>query len=228
MRILLVAAINMEVKMFLNECRLIKAINDNYKTYRLENTTFDLLITGIGTTFTSYHLTQSLNQFKYQLVVNVGVAGSLSADLHIGDVVNVVDEEFADLGIEEENEFLTLFDSGFMNPDEFPFENRLLRADNLPYAAILPRVKGITTNTSHGRRSSINRLKTHFSAQVESMEGAAVFYVCRWFGVPCLQIRAISNYVAPRAEAQWDIPLALDNLKNTLSDLLQEIDHQVN
>jgi len=228
MKILLVAAINMEVKMLLNECRFITAINDNYKTYRLGNTTFDLLITGIGTTFTACHLTQSLNQYKYQLVVNAGVAGSLSSDLHIGEVVNVVDEEFADLGIEEENEFLTLFDSGFMNPDEFPFENRLLRADKLPYAVHLSRVKGITSNTSHGRRSSINRLKSQFTAQVESMEGAAVFYVCRWFGIPCLQIRAVSNYVAPGFEAQWDIPLALDNLKNTLLDLLKEIDQQVN
>jgi futalosine hydrolase len=131
------------------------------------------------------------------------------------------------LGIEEENEFLTLFDSGYMKPDEFPFENSLLRADKLPYGLSLQGVKAITTNISHGRRASISRLKNQFSAQVESMEGAAVFYVCRWFGLPCLQVRAVSNYVAPRDEAQWDIPLALENLKNTLIQLLRELGRQV-
>ena len=228
MKILLVAATNMEVKMLLNECQFVNTINDNFKTYCRYNVCFDLLITGLGTTFTTYHITQALNQFPYQLVINAGIAGSLTEEIKIGDVINVVDEEFADLGIEEENEFMTLFDSGFLQPDEFPFENRLLKTDKLPYVAKLPRVKGVTTNVSHGNRLSINRLRNRFTAQVESMEGASVIYVCKWFGVPCIQIRAISNYVAPRDIAQWDIPLALDNLKDTLLELLDEIGNKVN
>lgn len=228
MKILLLAATNMEVKMLINECQFVNAINDNFKTYNIKNLFFDLLITGLGTTFTTYHVTQALNQFPYQLVINAGIAGSLTEEIKIGVVVNVVDEEFADLGIEEENEFLTLFDSGFLQPDEFPFQNRLLKTDKLPYAAKLPRVKGVTTNISHGNLLSINRLKSRFTAQVESMDGASVIYVCKWFGVPCIQIRAISNYVAPRDVAQWDIPLALDNLKDTLLELLNEIGNKVN
>lgn len=228
MKILLVAATNMEVKMLLNECQFVNAINDNFKTYRINNIIFDLLITGLGTTFTTYHLTQALNQFPYQLVINTGIAGSLTDDLKVGDVVNVVDEEFADLGIEDENEFLTLFDSGFLQPDEFPFKNRLLKTDKLPYVSKLPRIKGITSNISYGNPLSISRLRSRFTAQAESMEGAAIIYVCKWFGVPCIQIRAISNYVAPRDIAQWDIPLALDNLKDTLIELLNEIGHKVN
>jgi futalosine hydrolase len=54
------------------------------------------------------------------------------------------------------------------------------------------------------------------------MEGAAVFFVCRWLGVPCIQIRAISNRVEPRSKAVWDIPLALENLKNSLQKVLAE------
>jgi futalosine hydrolase len=223
MKILLVSATTMEVKMFLNECRFLKAANDNLKTYEFDGVVFDLLLTGLGTTFTAFHLTTTLHKNAYRIIINAGIAGTLSDELHIGDVVNVVDEEFADLGIEEETDFLTLFDSGFMQPDEFPFENRILRSDRLPYVRHLARVKGITANVSHGRRSSVAEIKSRFTAKVESMEGAAIFYVCRWFGMPFMQIRAISNYVAPRAEAQWDIPLALENLKNTLSVLLREI-----
>ena len=145
----------------------------------------------------------------------------------MGDVVNVVEEEFADLGIEKEEEFLTLFDSGFMHSDEFPFENRMLKAEGEGLAAFLPRVKGITSNISHGRESTIARLKDRYSASVVSMEGAAVFYVCRWMGIPCVQIRAISNLVAPRSQSRWDIPLALENLRTSLlrvfADLGQEL-----
>ncbi|MFZ5429900.1 MAG: futalosine hydrolase [Bacteroidota bacterium] len=227
MKLLLTVATNMEIKMFLTECKFVKAISDNFKTYRFGSCEFDLLITGIGTTFTTFHLTQALHRDNYELVLNPGIAGSLTDDLPVGEVVNVVDEEFADLGTEEEDGFLTLFDGGFMNPDEFPFSNRILKADKLPYARHLQRVKGITANISHGRKSSINALKARFSGQVLTMEGAAVFYVCRWMGVPCLQLRAVSSFVAPRDVAGWDIPLALDNLKNTLTALMQEINGRV-
>lgn len=223
MKVLLVTATRMEVQLLLNECSYLGAPSDVMKTYSFQNVTFDLLVTGLGTTFTTYHLTNALSISKYRLAVNLGLAGSLSEDFRVGDVVNVVDEEFADLGIEEDSGFLTLFDSGFMQSDEFPFENRVLKADKLLYATHLPRVKGITSNISHGKKSSISEIKSRFTAQVESMEGAAFFYVCRWMGVPCMQIRAISNHVAPRDDAQWDIPLALDNLKNSMMQLLAEI-----
>ena len=59
------------------------------------------------------------------------------------------------------------------------------------------------------------------------MEGAAVFYVCRWLGVPCLEIRAISNMVVPRSQSKWDIPLALENLRNTLVKVLSELSAEV-
>lgn len=52
-------------------------------------------------------------------------------------------------------------------------------------------------------------------ADVENMEGAAVFAVCHKYGVPCGEIRAVSNYVdSPRD--QWDIPTALNALAQTI------------
>jgi futalosine hydrolase len=223
MQVLLVSATAMEVKLLTDECRLLKSGSDNLMTYRLKDIDFDLLIAGIGTTSTTFHLTTTLLNHSYGLVINTGIAGSLTEHLKIGDVVSVVEEEFADLGIEKENEFLTLFESGFMQPDEFPFENRRLKADGKEIAGFLPRVKGITSNISHGRETSIHELKDRFSASVESMEGAAVFYVCRWLGLPCIQIRAISNHVTPRSLSKWDIPLALENLKNILMKVLMEL-----
>ena len=55
-------------------------------------------------------------------------------------------------------------------------------------------------------------------AQVENMEGAALFALCNKFGVPCGEIRAISNYVEDARE-QWDIPVALESLAKVINDI---------
>ena len=56
-------------------------------------------------------------------------------------------------------------------------------------------------------------------AQVENMEGAAVFALCEHYGVPCAQIRAISNYTDDSRSA-WDIPAALNALAATINRLI--------
>ena len=198
------------------------------KKYQLADIAIDILIAGIGTTFTTFHLTNTLQQNNYQLVFNIGIAGSLSRELKIGQVVNVVSEEFADLGIEKKEEFLTLFETGFIDSNEFPFEGGLLKASGGNGMLDFIKVRGITTNKSHGRSSSIAEINEKFSAHIESMEGAAVFYVCSWLGVSCYQIRAISNFVEPRDSSHWNIPLALENLKTGVLNVLTKLTVPVN
>ena len=53
---------------------------------------------------------------------------------------------------------------------------------------------------------------------VENMEGAALFALAEAEGVPCGEIRAISNYVGEERD-EWDIPLALDRLTDTILNL---------
>jgi futalosine hydrolase len=59
------------------------------------------------------------------------------------------------------------------------------------------------------------------------MEGAVVLYVCNWFGVPCFQIRAISNYVESRDSAKWNIPLALEKLNDAVFGILKSLTVEV-
>lgn len=223
MTILIVAATWMEVKMLVDELVKVDEKSDLLKEYKRGDIFVDILISGIGTTFTTFRLTNALHKKTYDLVLNIGIAGSLTHELAIGQVVNVISEEFADLGIEKSDEFLTLFESGFMDVNEFPFENGILKASNSVDWHNLKIVRGVTTNTSLGQQSSIDQLKHKFTAHVESMEGAAVLYVCSWLGVDCYQIRSISNYVEPRDSSKWNIPLALENLKETVLKVLDKI-----
>lgn len=55
-------------------------------------------------------------------------------------------------------------------------------------------------------------------AEVENMEGAALFAMAQAEGLRCGEIRAISNYVGEEREA-WDISLALENLTETILNL---------
>ncbi|QGY43014.1 futalosine hydrolase [Maribellus comscasis] len=223
MKILIVAATWMEVKLLIDEFDFVAEKTHFLYEYQLAGNRIDVLIAGIGTTFATFHLTTTLQKTSYHLVLNVGVAASFTNDLKIGEVVNVISEEFADLGVEEKRQFLTLFESGFMEGNEFPFENGILKATPSNGLMNLNKVRGITANKSHGENSSIAALKAKFSAHVESTEGAAVLYVCIWYGIPCYEIRAISNYVAPREVAQWNIPLALENLKTSVLEVLTKV-----
>lgn len=227
MKILIVSATWLEVKLLTDELEFIDQSTHLLKKYRLHEIEIDILITGIGTTFTAFHLTNALRDKQYQFVINIGIAGSLTDELTIGEVVSVVTDEFADLGIEKENEFLTLFESGFMDSNDFPFEQGMLKASESNGLFDLRKVRGITTNKSHGRATSISEIKSKFSAQVESMEGAVVFYVCNWFGISCFQIRSISNFVEPRDSAQWNIPMALEKLNVTVLDVLKKLTVEV-
>jgi futalosine hydrolase len=227
MNILIVSATWLEVKLLADELEFIDESTHLLKKYRLNDIEVDILITGIGTTFTAFHLTNALRDRKYHFVVNVGIAGSLTNEINIGEVVTVISDEFADLGIEKENEFLTLFESGFMDANDFPFEQGILKASESNGLFDFKKVRGITTNKSHGRAVSIAEIKSKFSAQVESMEGAVVLYVCNWFGVPCFQIRSISNFVEPRDSSQWNIPLALEKLNEAVLDVLKKLTVEV-
>lgn len=228
MNILIVAATWMEVKLLADEFVFLGEKSHLLKHYEFGGTKIDILITGIGTTFTTFHLTDTLKENKYQLVLNIGISGSLTPELNIGEIVNVVSEEFADLGIEKKDEFLTLFESGFMESNDFPFESGVIKASNKSDLLDFKKVRGITTNKSHGRNSSIAEINQKFSAHVESMEGAAVFYVCNWLGVPCQQIRAISNFVEQRDSSKWDIPMALENLKDSILSVFKKLSVPVN
>jgi futalosine hydrolase len=190
--------------------------------YKWHDLDIDLIITGLGTTFTTYFLTKALHLCQYDLVINAGIAGSFRDEISIGTVVNVKSEQFSDFGIEDEERIKTVFDAGFVDPDEFPFQNgKLINPDSYEHME-LPDVHGITGNISHGASKSITRMISDFDPDIESMEGAAIFYVCLLENVPFLEIRGISNYVDIRDTDKWDIPTAIENLTNELFRFLRK------
>ena len=171
----------------------------------------EILISGVGIVNTTYGLTKDLSVNSYDLVINMGVAGCFNPTVKIGDVVEVVEDCFSEIGFENGVKFEEFSDFEITNT--FKVEGK----------TNLQKVKGITVNTIHGNEDSIARIISRLTPDVESMEGAAIFKVCKEFAVPCMQVRAISNKVEKRNKENWDLPLAIKNLNNAVVEIITEL-----
>ena len=186
----------------------------------LKTLDFELLITGVGMVATTFALGRHLASNQYDLVVNLGIAGSFDRDIALGDVLEITEDTFAELGAEDGNEFLSIEKMGFGEGTFYP-STKLSNLYNLFNTFNLKTAKAITVNTVHGNEVSIKKVAERLNPQLESMEGAAFFYACREMNVPCIQIRAVSNYVEKRNRDNWNIGLAIKNLNTFAIEFLK-------
>ena len=201
MNILLVAATQPEIQPLLD--------------YFGDEKPFDVLITGVGMVATAFALGNHFAQNKYDLVINLGIAGSFDSSLVLGEVVEVEEDILSELGAEDGDGFLTIEDLGFGESRFRPIGTMLF----LP----VKKVRGITVNTVHGDENSIRKITKRLQPQLESMEGAAFFYACKNSMVPSVQIRSVSNYVEKRSRENWKIGLAVKNLNDFAIGLLKKL-----
>jgi len=203
---------------------LIAATAKEIEPFRTVNPDFDILITGVGVPATTYHLQKRLLQVGYDLVIQAGIAGTFNKDIELGQTVLVKQDCFGDLGIEEKENFSSLFENGFADSNEFPFENGWLINTNevLNQSSLLP-VKAVTVNKVSDSILQKQQLIKQFNADIESMEGAALHYVCLQENIPFIQIRSISNYVGERDKTSWKMQEAIENLHIELQNLINEL-----
>ena len=170
-----------------------------------------VLISGVGMVNTAINLTKELCHKQYDLVINMGVAGSFTNTLQNGDVVEVTQDNFSEIGFEDN--FI------FRKFTEF---NLKTQYSVMPRTS-LEQVCAITVNTVHGNKKSIAKIRDRIDCQIETMEGASVFKVCEEFNVPCVQIRAISNKIELRNKDNWDLDLAIKNLNIEVEKILENL-----
>jgi len=207
MSILIVAATQFEIKPILEEKESI-----------------EFLITGVGIAPVIFYLTKKIYEKKYDCIIQAGIAGSFAESFNLGETVMVKEDTFGDVGIEENGKFLTLFETGFLDKNEFPYTNGwLINNHSLLQKNGLPVVKGITVNKVIGNDLQNKMNKEKFSADIESMEGAAFHYVCLQQKINFLQLRSISNRVGERDKSKWKIKEAIENLNKELIKIIDNL-----
>jgi futalosine hydrolase len=182
------------------------------------------LITGVGQLQTAYCLLKKIYTHRPTFIIQAGIGGSPDAG-HISKVFGIRSERLADLGVEEKTGFKSIYDLKLGERDHFPFSNGLLKN---PYSRLmewsgLSFLEGITVNEVSTNPSRIRTLKQNVPCFVESMEGAALHYVCLMEKIPFLQIRSVSNALGERDKSRWKISEALVHLNEMLIDLIKKL-----
>lgn len=227
MKILVTAATAAEIGPFVAflEEKGTKTGDDTYTLFKNE---IHILAAGIGMMHTAYHVGKALFSIRPQLAIQAGIAGCFHHSWPIGEVVLIGEEMMGDLGVEEQDTFKDLFDTGLWKEDTPPFKGRSLFHNTYGISKMpaFRRAKGVTINTVTGTLPTIEKLQQKYNPDIESMEGAAFHYLCLSERMPFLQLRSISNYVEVRDKSKWNIPLAIKNLNQALIHTLQEITDQ--
>lgn len=202
-----------------------------YESKIAEKVKVDFLLTGIGTTSACYTLTKKLleeqnNGTPVTLVVNIGLAGSYDTNrFPVGSVALIQTEHHGDLGFMTKDGFESLFDSKTLNANMFPYKNGELVMNPLPdffddIFKDLPRARGITTQTVTGADGVNANTKALYD--IESMEGAGVFYVCLSERVNFVELRAVSNPVGETDTSRWEVTKALTALQESCREFFKK------
>jgi len=218
MRILIVAATEDEVRSPKSEVGShIPGLKTQDSGLKTQDLTF--LITGVGMVATAFALGQHLANNQYDLAINLGIAGAFDRNIELGEVLEITEDTFAELGAEDGDEFIPIDKLGFGTGVYKP----LAKLSDLASSANLKTASAITVNTVNGNEASIKKITGRLNPQLESMEGAAFFYACKQMNMPCLQIRAVSNYVEKRNRDNWKIGPAIKNLNTFALNFLKQL-----
>lgn len=160
-------------------------------------------------------------------VLCVGVAGSFPdrhrgarcPNLPVGAVCLVGEDYLLDEGVETPQGFLGLEDLGLGSRGPIRADPKWTAslADQLGVAI----VGGATVSTCSGTEELSRRRAAAAPVCIETMEGAALAYVCRELNVPFAQLRSISNWTGDRERSGFDLDTALSALHTAIEATMQ-------
>lgn len=184
----------------------------------------DIVITGIGLTATTYSLMKQLQIKRPEIIIQAGVGGCFDTNYPLGSVLAIKQEAIADQSVIELDKLKTLFHLKLVPQNQYPFSKGwLVNTSEVLKKIKLKKVIGVSTNEITTSKQKVKFYKETFNPVVESMEGAALHYVCLMEKIPFLQIRSISNYIGERNKKNWNMKESIINLNKELTSLLYKL-----
>ena len=182
----------------------------------------EFVITGIGGTMTAYTLTKNIRQRRPDYIIQAGVAGSFTPAYPLGSPLLVKEEVFADLGATDNGRLADIFDLNLADGHQHPFiDNLLVNPWTEEWKTLhLPMVRSASVNAISSTPQQVEAIRQKYDPALESMEGAALHFVCLMENVPFLQLRTISNEVGDRNKANWKMKEAIAKLNSELSNII--------
>lgn len=181
---------------------------------------------GVGKVFAGICAQTMIMKYRPKLIVNIGVAGSLSDSLNIFDLIvakDLIQHDFDISGLGYPKALLSGFDSiSFPTSDKY---NKLL-INSIEKHSLKYQFGRIATGDQFISQSSIKEeLSKDFSALACEMEGAAIAQVCCVNGVDFCELRSISD--SANEDSTIDFPTfvtkATENVFLVINDFLNNL-----
>ncbi|WP_327374877.1 futalosine hydrolase [Streptomyces sp. NBC_01216] len=188
----------------------------------------DVLVGGVGPAAVAAATATALAvaTAPYDLVVSAGIAGGFPSLAPLGSVVVADSLVAADLGAQTPDGFLDVEALGFGRsthhaPAALTRRVSAALAEGGQRHTVGPVLTVSTVTGTAARAAELTR--RHPGAAAEAMEGFGVAEAATAYGVPVVELRAVSNAVGPRDRAAWRIGEALDALRNAFQLLSHSV-----
>lgn len=177
-----------------------------------------------------------LEQYRPKRIIMVGCGGAYpGSGLAVGDLAIASEELFGDEGVVSPRGWLDLKQMGLpllqqgerswygTIPLALHETEKVLRlADS--HGLRLTRGRFVTVSACSGTKERGLELARRHQAVCENMEGAAVALNALRYGVPCLEIRGISNLVEDRDLSRWEIDRAVEVAQRLVIKVIEELE----
>lgn len=170
----------------------------------------DVLVGGVGPAAAAAATATALALADYSLVISAGIGGGFVPAAPLGSLVVADAIVAADLGAGTPDGFVPVDALGFGRSVHLPPAELAARCAEATGALLAP---VLTVSTVTGSASRAAELAArHLLAGAEAMEGFGVAEAAAAYGLPVLEVRAVSNAVGPRDRDAWRIGDALGAL----------------
>ena len=175
---------------------------------------------GVGDVYATISTLLIIKKYKPELIINLGVAGSLNKNIHVGDVV--VADKVAHWRVDvPEKPWLRSFNNNYISYPCDPKAINILKKTNnkLHYGPIVSAFEFIY------KKSQVNIIKKYFpEALCGEMEGAAIANTCLAFNINVTIIRGISDETLVNGDyknADFNLELSCKNAAKICIDLIR-------
>lgn len=177
---------------------------------------------GVGQAAAAACTAAELAAGRFGLVISAGIGGGFPGKAEVGTLVVSSEIVAADLGVEIEEGFLDVETLGF-GSSRIPVAPELTACFTrlAELAGISARAGPVlTVSTATGTAARGEELARRVpEAAAEAMEGYGAAVAAQRQGIPCVELRSISNPVGPRDRSAWRIGDALAVLERAFHHL---------
>jgi adenosylhomocysteine nucleosidase len=217
-----------QIKDKMESIKVLKKANMEFYSGKLMGKDVVVVRSGIGKVNAAVCTQILIDDYQVAAVINTGIAGSLKAEINIGDMVLSTDALQHDVDATNfgyEYGVIPRMETSIYEADKTLLKKaeEICKKVNSDIGVHLGRV--VSGDQFIGDKHKKNWISEHFSGYCTEMEGAAIAQTAYLNNVPFLVIRAISDKADDSAHVDYDVfeAQAITHAVNLITALIPEI-----